>query len=51
MPEDLITEAEQSQLGFRLYFLLLHFLSAISFYVLGYDSMGMYKPAWTKQLR
>lgn len=49
-PDSLIDEARQSQLGFGLYFLLLHSLSAISFNAFGYSTAGTYKPSWSNQL-
>ena len=48
--DTLIDEAQNSQLGFGLYFSLLHVVAAVAFYVFGYSAVGTYKPSWSNQL-
>ena len=48
--DTLVDEAYQSQLGFGIYFLLLHGVAAVCFYAFNYDTSGTYKPPWSNQL-
>ena len=48
--ETLVDEACQSQLGFGIYFMLLHAVAATCFYAFNYNTSGTYKPPWSNQL-